>query len=121
SSSGGNRPLAPLSPMGHVRRAGAVAMAIFTLYSILPIDPADAVGPTGMIHEGVNIAGAEFTRHVVPGTLGQHYIFPTDAEIDYFAEKGMESIRVPILWERLQPNANGDFDSGYVARVDNAV
>ena len=84
-------------------------------------EAAKAVGPTGMIYEGVNIAGAEFTPHAVPGTFLIDYVFPTDSEIDYFSAKGMECIRVPILWERLQPAANGELDAGYVARLDSSI
>jgi aryl-phospho-beta-D-glucosidase BglC (GH1 family) len=48
---------------------------------------------------GVNLAGAEFGSNV-PGTFGTDYTYPTHAEIDYYAAKGMSVIRLPFLWER---------------------
>ncbi len=61
---------------------------------------------------GVNLAGAEFDH----GTF-----WPTSEEIDYFHGKGMNVIRLPFRWERLQPALYGDFDSGQLAGLDSFV
>jgi hypothetical protein len=50
---------------------------------------------------GVNLAGAEFGS--VPGTYGVDYTYPTSSELDYYAAKGVTLIRLPFLWERMQP------------------
>ena len=60
---------------------------------------------------GVNLAGAEFgppynnfgqlTGKNVPGVFGTDYTYPTHTEIDYYAAKGMEVIRLPFLWEHV--------------------
>ena len=50
---------------------------------------------------GVNLAGAEFGSNV-PGVFGTDYTYPTHAEIDYYASKGLGVIRLPFLWERMQ-------------------
>jgi endoglucanase len=49
----------------------------------------------------VNISGGEFGS----GTprYGYTYAYPTRADIDYFAASGVEIIRIPFKWERLQP------------------
>jgi endoglucanase len=52
---------------------------------------------------GVNEAGAEFAPQNLPGVLGKDYIFPTTSSIDYFVSNGMNTIRIPFLWERYQP------------------
>ena len=59
---------------------------------------------------GVNLAGAEFGSNV-PGTFGTDYTYPTHAEIDYYASKGMSVIRLPFLWERVQHTKNGALDA----------
>lgn len=74
-----------------------------------------------MHYQGVNISGAEWGEQNVPGTFGVHYIFPTNSEIDYFSSKGMKIIRVPILWERIQLNANGALDATYLGRLDAVI
>jgi hypothetical protein len=38
---------------------------------------------------GVNLAGAEFGSHTLPGEFGRHYTYPDKATIDYFVDKGM--------------------------------
>ena len=55
----------------------------------------------GLAFAGVNLAGGEFGK--VPGTYAADYIYPVPANIDYFARIGFNLIRVPFLWERLQP------------------
>ena len=68
---------------------------------------------------GVNLAGADF------GTVGQAYgtgyTYPTHGEIDYEAASGMNVIRLPFLWERLQPTLNGPLDPAELARIDDVV
>ena len=59
---------------------------------------------------GVNFAGAEFGPHV-PGVFGTDYTYPTHAEIDYYASKGLDVIRLPFLWERLQRTELGPLDA----------
>jgi len=61
---------------------------------------------------GINLAGAEFGT-AKPGVKGTDYVWPTTSEVDYFASKGMNTVRVGFLWERLQPTANGAFVPTY--------
>ena len=46
---------------------------------------------------GVNLAGAEFAPQHVPGVFGTDYTYPTHTEIDYYASKGLDVIRLPFL------------------------
>lgn len=54
---------------------------------------------------GVNLAGAEF-GHLdaakVPGVRDTDYTWPTNAEVDYYAGKGFNCIRLPFLFERIE-------------------
>jgi endoglucanase len=68
----------------------------------------------------VNLSGAEFGS-ALPGTYGVDYMFPTTADVDYYVSKGFNAFRVPFMWERLQPTANGAFDSVYEGRLDALV
>lgn len=69
---------------------------------------------------GVNLAGAEFGS-AVPGTINVDYTWPSAAELDYFRSRGMNVVRVPFLWERMQQSPNGVLDSTYLAALDGLV
>jgi endoglucanase len=75
----------------------------------------------GMILQGVNISGAEFNTQRVPGDVGFDYLYPSNYEINYFASKGMNVIRLPFSWERMQPSLNGPLDQGELWRMDPVV
>ena len=65
--------------------------------------PRVAVQPlSGCAFAGVNLAGAEFGEYSLPGTINTDYTYPLEAEVDYFVRKGMNTFRIPFLWERLQ-------------------
>lgn len=76
---------------------------------------------------GVNLSGGEFGS-ALPGTYGVDYIYPgidaegfTNAwEMDYFHGKGLNLLRVPLQWERLQHDLYGPlstFDLGLIDQV----
>lgn len=69
---------------------------------------------------GVNLAGGEFGTKK-PGTYGVDYIFPSTKDIDYYASKGIEVIRLPFLWERIQPTQFGPLNNTDLARIDELV
>ena len=68
---------------------------------------------------GVNLDGGEFGR--VPGVFGIDYTYPTHAEVDYYAAKGMGVIRLPFLWERVQRSEFGALDATELGRLDDVV
>jgi endoglucanase len=80
---------------------------------------------------GVNLAGAEFGAgdvqdghedpNTVPGVYGTNYTYPTHDEIDYYASKGLDVIRLPFLWERLQLTKLGPLDAAELGRLDDIV
>jgi serralysin len=68
---------------------------------------------------GVNLSGAEYDPG---GTLeGTNYTYPSDAEIDYYASKGMTVIRLPFLLERVEPVAGGPLNTTELGYIDNVV
>ena len=72
-------------------------------------------------YAGVNLAGAEFNSSKRPGTLHKDYTYPAAADYAYFAGQGMNIVRLPFLWERLQPLAGGEFDPAQLALIRKAV
>jgi endoglucanase len=84
-------------------------------------DPTPTPSPgSGHVMMGINLAGAEFGS-AVPGTLGKDYTYPTHQEIDYYAGKGMEVIRLPFLWERVQHSPNATLDANELKQMDDVV
>ena len=65
---------------------------------------------------GINIAGGEFG-----GTGGTHninYHYPTFSELKFYADKGVDLVRLPISWERVQDALGGQLDlSGDIALI----
>ncbi len=67
---------------------------------------------------GVNLASAEFGQHY-PGTMGVDYTYPTTSELDYYKSKGLTLIRMPFVWERMQPSLNAPLDVAQVGYMTN--
>ena len=68
---------------------------------------------------GVNLSGMEWGSGA--GTEGSTYYVPTQAEFTYYASKGLKLIRVPFLWERMQPTLGGALNATYLAYLDQVV
>ena len=69
---------------------------------------------------GVNLSGAEYNPGGTRGE-GYDYTYPTHAEIDYYASKGMTVIRLPFLLERVEPVAGGPLSATELGYIDNVV
>lgn len=68
---------------------------------------------------GVNFSGAEYSSGGSNGTA--KYVFPTNNEIDYFADHGATNIRLALSWEALQPQLYGSLSSDYVNQIKAVV
>ena len=64
---------------------------------------------------GINLAGAEFGA--VPGAYGFDYIYPNARELDPFKSEGIDLIRLPFRWERVQPTLGEPLDAAEVGRI----
>jgi len=82
-----------------------------------PADPLQQLSPKE-VPFGVNLSGAELTPNALPGRVGTDYTYPTAEELDYYRKKGFTYLRLPVLWERLQPVAGGTLKSAELARLD---
>ncbi len=72
-------------------------------------------------YTGVNIAGGEFAADKLPGVVDRDYTYPDSGSLDYYASKGMTVIRVPVLWERVQPKLGSELSGAEMARLDAVI
>ena len=72
-------------------------------------------------YTGVNISGGEFNDQSLPGEYARDYIYPEPATVAYFATKGMNIIRVPARWERLQHQLDGSLGEQEMQRLDAVI
>lgn len=67
--------------------------------------------------KGVSLAGAEFNGDALPGVLFKNYIYPTAEEITYFRAQGANTLRLPFLWERIQPVLFGELAAAELQHI----
>lgn len=77
-----------------------------------------ALASTDRLITGVNLAGLEFNNGKLPGRVDHDYVCPTEAELDYYRRCGARAVRLPFLWERLQPALGRNFDEAYWRLID---
>src|SRR3546814_4524629 len=70
---------------------------------------------------GVNIAGGEFNSARKPGVFGKDYIYPDARTAQPFIDMGMRIVRVPILWERVQPEPLKPLSTTEMALIDKST
>ena len=92
----------------------AVVLAVCTAQTANATD-------TSVRYTGVNIAGGDFAANKLPGKYGRDYIYPDPETIAYFEMKGMNIIRIPALWERVQHQLGGDLDSKEMGLLDAVI
>lgn len=66
---------------------------------------------------GTNLSGGEFS---FSGTASD-WRYPRTQELDYLASKGFKLIRLPFLWERVQPTLNGPLNEESLSHLKNIV
>lgn len=77
-------------------------------------------GPAPVRMNGVNLSGLE-NGSVIPGVLNTNYICPTAADFNYYHAKGLNLVRIPFKWERVQSTLNGPLNSTYLGYIDGVV
>jgi Cellulase (glycosyl hydrolase family 5) len=80
---------------------------------------------------GINLAGAEFGAPVAeptsrfsnedPGAYGRDYAYPSRELMQYLAGRGMTFVRIPVRWERLQPQLRRPLDGDEARRLRRCV
>ena len=66
---------------------------------------------------GVNVSALEFGPAALPGMAGVDYLIPRISDLDYYKGKGLTLIRLPFLWERVQPTLNAALDTTYLGYI----
>jgi endoglucanase len=69
---------------------------------------------------GVNLSGAEFGK-LRPGMLFKDYTYPSRDTLRYFRDQGMNIIRLPLLWERIQRAPFAPLDVRELAALQQVV
>jgi endoglucanase len=78
-----------------------------------------ALAAPALCYRGINLSGAEYGER--DGTLGTNYTYPSEKTVEYFASKGMNVVRLPFKWERLQPVLNQPLDETELQNLKDAV
>jgi len=69
----------------------------------------------------LSIAPTSTYSNANPGANEHQYHFDTQGTFDYLASRGITLVRIPIMWERLQPTLGGPLDPNYLQLVTDAV
>lgn len=83
---------------------------------LVATQPATAAG---VCFKGVNLSGAEYGDR--NGVENLNFTYPSEKTVAYFAGKGMNIVRLPFSWERLQPTLNSPLSVVEVDRLKAAV
>lgn len=72
---------------------------------------------------GINVAGAEFgvRSAKAPGRAGWDYFYPSFAYLEAMAQRGHRVVRLPVVWERLQPVIGGELRGDAVSALIRAI
>ena len=72
-----------------------------------------------LCYRGVNLSGAEYGER--DGEVNVNYTYPSEETVSYFAGKGMNVVRLPFRWERLQPVLGQPLNGAELQRLKDAV
>lgn len=86
---------------------------------LLPGAAHSAAASDAPCFHGINLSGAEFGDPA--GPYGTAYAYPSEETMRYFAGKGMNTVRLPFLWERLQPALGQRLDEDELQRLKDTV
>ncbi len=64
---------------------------------------------------GVNLSGAEWGKN----SDADDQYWPSTEELDYYKSKGMNTVRLMMSWEQLQPKLNGPLNTAEMTRLRN--
>lgn len=85
-----------------------------------PNRPKPSVKPQ-MIYQGISLPGAEFKAQRLPGVHDKDYKWPTKKNFQQMKAAGFNTVRVPFLWDRIQPRPLGELSGPELLRLDKAV
>ena len=70
---------------------------------------------------GVNLPQATFGGGKIPGIPNKDYMWPAPSDVALYGAIGSNLLRVGFLWERMQPQLNGDLQPQELAHLDALV
>lgn len=88
---------------------------------LLQIMPASGASACAKPLSGTNVAGGEFNGGRQPAVYARDYIYPAAGEIALIQRLGLKMMRVPFLWERIQPQPLAPLDPAELARLDAVI
>ena len=104
-----------------MNRISFLCCALFLALAAFFSPPAMAGCLDGGRLVGVNLSGAEFASSKLPGTIFKDYVYPDAADMRHFQDQGMNTFRLPFLWERVQPSLSGELDATELKRISDTV
>jgi endoglucanase len=109
-----------LSPTSTILSTSRLVLTCLLGLSFLA-SAAVTAAPLAVKLKGVNISGGEYNGGNPNGRLYYQYIYPSNAEIDYYAGKGMTVIRVPFSGARIQPVNNAALNMNEIANLQKVI
>lgn len=99
-----------------LKKAIAIVVILFAFQMVARADNDFGKAPIG-----ITLNGAEFGNNNLPGIYKKDYIYPTEQEIKYFAQKGIQLIQLPIRWERVQHKLGAELDNNQLQLINNFI
>lgn len=92
---------------------------LIILFSFFLLNPGFSQGNGFTL--GINLCGGEMGEQNIPGTLNNHYAYPTEEEVAYFYKKGFKLVTIPFRWERIQKDLGGDLDFQEIGEIKKVI
>lgn len=111
-----------MPPLRYVSSLLVLALATTSML-VVAAEPTVRAPRTKKLPVGVSLAGAEFGcespdfSNENPGQLGVDYTFPESETIKYFTKAGVNVLRIPFRWERIQPKLGQPLDRQHVSEL----
>lgn len=115
------RPPRPCPVRRRRRLASRAVMCLGLCVALVNSAPAAAATCPDVPLSGVNFAGGEFNGGKQGARYAFDYIYPAAGEIALMQRLGLKVMRVPFLWERVQPKPLAALDPAEMARLDEVV
>ena len=104
------------APSANASPNASAAVAPVTPVNLAPAQPA---APVSLV--GVALSGAAFGSSALPGKHGTNYIYPAESYYKKYSEQGIKLVRLPFLWERIQPQLDTELDAAQLALLTQSL
>lgn len=90
--------------------------ALFATLAAMTAGPSFADAPP--VQFGINLGGGDASGNGIPGVYGTDYVYPNEPFFDYYQGKGLNVVRLPVRWKRIQTALNGPLNETDMLRLD---